>query len=213
MERPEDSGHPFKTADDHPNKRHRTTHAVDDKMCMRLAIDEAEKAATSNEVPVGCVVTRGGEIIGSGHNYTNKEHNATRHAELVAADNVLMHSGGRYKPGILSECDLYVTCEPCIMCADALSKLAVRRVVFGCYNGKFGGCGSILSVHKRRYSVTSGVMNAEAIKLFKAFYARENDRAPEAKRKHKDRPLSHARTHDMKSEIDTSGDAKKERSG
>ena len=78
-----------------------------------------------------------------------------------------------------------------IMCADALSKLAVRRVVFGCYNGKFGGCGSILSMHKRSYSVTSGVLNDEAINLFKAFYARENDRAPDAKRKLKDGSLSH----------------------
>ena len=159
---------------------------------MRLAIDQAEKAAAANEVPVGCVIIhRDGEIIGSGHNRTNEYHNATRHAELVAADNVLMHSVGRHKPGILAECDLYVTCEPCIMCADALSKLAVRRVVFGCYNGKFGGCGSILSMHKRSYSVTSGVLNDEAINLFKAFYARENDRAPDAKRKLKDGSLSH----------------------
>lgn len=86
---------------------------------------------------------------------------------------------------------LYVTCEPCIMCAAALSSLAVsssfplQRVVFGCWNTKFGGCGSILSLHDAAYSVRAGVMEPEAIALLQLFYQGENSMAPTDKRRRK----------------------------
>lgn len=92
--------------------------------------------------------------------------------------------GSGHKRDDMSDCTLYVTCEPCIMCADALNRMNIGRVVFGCRNDKFGGCGSILSLHK--YAITKGVLEAEAISLLRTFYNRENYHAPEAKRKKKD---------------------------
>ena len=165
---------------------------------MLLAIEQANKAVAMQEVPVGCVFvhdTLG--VIGAGHNLVNEEHDATRHAELVAVDQVLLEDERCFKPEIFAECDLYVTCEPCIMCADALGKIGIRRVVFGCHNKKFGGCGSILSLHEGRYPIRSGVMKDEAVALFKSFYSRENGRAPVEKRKRKQHPPGTDLSHEL----------------
>ncbi len=91
----------------------------------------------------------------------------------------------------LSQCHLYVTCEPCIMCAAALAQLQIGRVVFGCRNDKFGGCGSILCVHQDVYPVVEGVLKDEAIQLLQSFYCQENHQAPEEKRKKKDNKMNH----------------------
>jgi tRNA-specific adenosine deaminase 2 len=144
-------------------------------------------------------------VIAAGFNATNAEMDATRHAEFVAADQILLGSEGRYDLGVFKECDLYVTCEPCLMCASALGHLGIRSVIFGCHNDKFGGCGSILHLHQPLsshhlgefeshraagggscYPVTSGVLKDEAVALFRRFYARANTRAPETKRKRKE---------------------------
>ena len=169
--------------------------AAADERFMRLALAQAELAVMAGEVPVGCVFVCGGEVVGSGFNATNAEFDATRHAELVAADQVLFSgdcsiagggAGGGAGDGVLEACDLFVTCEPCLMCADALARLRVRRVVFGCHNDRFGGCGSILALHEGRYPIRAGVLKDEAVAMFRRFYSRENSRAPEAKRKRKD---------------------------
>ena len=103
-------------------------------------------------MPVGVVFVRRPpdsttpRVLARAHNATNATQNGTRHAELVAIDNILLRQ--RLPASVLSECDVYVTCEPCIMCAGALALVRVRRVVFGCRNERFGGCGSILSVHQ-----------------------------------------------------------------
>lgn len=105
-------------------------------------------------------------------------------------------------PDIFSSCELFVTCEPCIMCAAALATVGIKRVVFGCKNSRFGGCGSLLNLHhpeklegtnanlsdgcwSRGYSITSGVLESEAIQLLQIFYDRENFHAPDDKRKEK----------------------------
>lgn len=192
---------------------------VDQERFMRLALAQGELAVAAGEVPVGCVyVNDRGCVVGCGFNATNLEHDATRHAELVAADAMLRQAAvetatagsavaappppaalvaaaatlawrpevaaGRVDPTVdaevelpsapcgrppgssegglaataapsardqlvaaplvdFSACDLYVTCEPCIMCADALGRLGVRRVFFGCCNDRFGGCGCV----------------------------------------------------------------------
>ena len=123
---------------------------ADDERFMRAALVEAEGALRRWEVPVGCVVVRDGEIIAVGSNRTNEKRNGTRHAEFEAIDSILAlpdvnHDANKAH---FNRCDLYVTCEPCIMCAGALSLLGFRQVVFGCGNDKFGGNGSILSVHE-----------------------------------------------------------------
>ena len=135
---------------------------------MREALAMSQRALENGEIPVGCVIVEskddGRTIIAAGSNQTNESRNGTRHAEIVAVES-LYASGTSTKPsdftlsgsndnskGVLSKCDLYVTCEPCIMCAAALSKLGIRKVYFGCHNDRFGGNGSILSVHSNAYN-------------------------------------------------------------
>ena len=101
-------------------------------------------------------------------------------------------SGRLYDVETLSKCSLYVTCEPCIMCAAALAQVGIRKVYFGCCNDKFGGCGSILHLHEdqkpyhKGYPIVEGILKEEAISLLRSFYNRENFHAPEDKRKRKD---------------------------
>mmetsp|Transcript_6832 Transcript_6832/g.10265 ORF Transcript_6832/g.10265 Transcript_6832/m.10265 type:complete len:177 (-) Transcript_6832:217-747(-) len=158
---------------------------------MRMALLQAEKALGFGEVPVGCVFvykpnTLDEEVIGVGCNQTNRSRNGTRHAELVAIDRILLEKG--HSTEVFSECDLYVTCEPCIMCAAALGRVGVRKVIFGCHNTRFGGNGSILSLHHESpspYEIESGILQDEAIQIFQKFYSGENERAPLSKRKRK----------------------------
>ena len=115
-------------------------------------------------------------------------------------------SGRIYSTAILSQCHLYVTCEPCIMCAAALATVGIGKVIFGCRNDRFGGCGSILSLHNNNnhqnntdssnnkhvvpyhtsYPIVEGILKDEAIHLLQCFYNRENFHAPNDKRKRKD---------------------------
>lgn len=132
---------------------------------MREALKMGFTALKKGEIPVGCVIVErredGHAIIASGSNQTNESRNGTRHAEIIAVESLFADSHiqplGNLNPqsGLLSNCDLYVTCEPCIMCAAALSKLGIRKVYFGCHNDRFGGNGSILSVHADAYSGTA----------------------------------------------------------
>jgi tRNA-specific adenosine deaminase 2 len=120
----------------------------------------------------------GDEILAVGSNRTNLTRNATRHAEFVAVDAVLAAGHSR---AVFRRCELFVTCEPCIMCAAALRLLGFRKVFFGCRNDRFGGCGSVLPVHD--FEVSAGLMETEAIELLRSFYSRGNERAPDSKRK------------------------------
>ncbi|KAE9365204.1 cytidine deaminase-like protein [Stipitochalara longipes BDJ] len=186
---------------------------------MREALAMAELALTTNETPVGCIFVHHptGTIIGRGMNATNASYNGTRHAEFIAISDILTTqdptskagsgSGGKkYTPEILKECNLYVTVEPCIMCASLLRQFGVRKVFFGASNEKFGGCGGVLNIHvgngasdreeegeqesrKRHeddYEVSGGWLREEAILLLRRFYVQENGRAPEPKRRGKE---------------------------
>jgi tRNA-specific adenosine deaminase 2 len=162
-----------------------------EELFMRAALEEGRVALRNGEIPVGCVFvdSSSGEVVAKGSNRTNETKNGTSHAELVCIQD-LMARGVWDKDKDLSTCELYVTCEPCIMCAAALSMLHIKAVYFGCHNDRFGGNGSILSVHDdgstmghHKYPVHSGVLKGEAIKLFQDFYSQENRRAPEGKRK------------------------------
>lgn len=159
---------------------------------MRAALEQAQRSLEAGEIPVGCVIVKkgSGEIVATGHNLTNKTRNGTRHAEMNAID-TLVYSG-KYSPNYFHDCELYVTCEPCIMCAAALARVGIQKVYFGCGNDRFGGNGSILSVHTddriggyTPYPIESGLMKEEAIEIFQRFYTSENRRAPEEKRKKK----------------------------
>lgn len=104
-------------------------------------------------------------------------------------------SGRTFDVDIFPQCDLYVTCEPCIMCAAALARVGIGRVFFGCSNDRFGGCGSILHLHKedaipskahKGYPIFKDILKSEAISLLRSFYDRENFHAPDEKRKRKE---------------------------
>mmetsp|Transcript_23038 Transcript_23038/g.36052 ORF Transcript_23038/g.36052 Transcript_23038/m.36052 type:complete len:152 (+) Transcript_23038:348-803(+) len=124
----------------------------EDAEFMKLAEAEAELALAEGEVPVGCVIVKRGKLVVGGHNLTNLNRDATQHAEMVAIDRIWKGETEEFEEmrqgALLSQCTLYVTCEPCIMCAAALAMLQVNRVVFGCANDKFGGNGSVLSLHE-----------------------------------------------------------------
>ncbi|KAM0714382.1 hypothetical protein Q7P37_010169 [Cladosporium fusiforme] len=151
---------------------------------MRKAIEMAELALASDETPVGCVFVRDGEVIGRGINGTNASLCGTRHAEFVALSEIM----SRHHPSILHETDLYVTVEPCIMCASALRQFGIRSVYFGCLNDRFGGTGGVMTVHMDEgvdppFPVYGGLFREEAIMLLRRFYVQENDKAPEPKPK------------------------------
>ena len=114
---------------------------------------KANEALEKGEVPVGCIITYKNQVIGTGRNEVNITKNATRHAELVAIDHVKQWCERECLSfeDVLNKCCLYVTVEPCIMCAAALRFLGIPKVVFGCANERFGGCGSILNIHTDNY--------------------------------------------------------------
>ncbi|RMY20641.1 hypothetical protein D0866_12483 [Hortaea werneckii] len=108
----------------------------------------------------------------------------TRHAEFVALAEIM----AKHPPSILRETDLYVTVEPCIMCASALRQYRIRAVYFGCLNDRFGGCGGVMTVHADpgldpAYPVYGGLFREEAIMLLRKFYVQENNKAPDPKPK------------------------------
>jgi len=159
---------------------------------MDEAIVMAEEAFSAKEVPVGCIYVRDGKIIARARNRTNELRNATRHAELEAIDEILADK--TLTPSVidhpLRETTLYVTVEPCIMCASALRQLGIKEVYFGCENDRFGGCGSVLGVnaeikHPRHpsFKAVAGYSREEAIMVLRRFYMTENVNAPTPKSK------------------------------
>jgi tRNA(adenine34) deaminase len=152
----------------------------DDEQGMRAALREARASAAAEEVPVGCVIVHEGTIIGRGHNQVEGLQDATAHAEILAigaASNAL-------QSWRLLECTLYVTLEPCAMCAGAMVLARVGRLVYGATDPKAGGCGSVLDViHEprlnHRVEVTAGVLADECGAVLKAFFARRRREAAE----------------------------------
>ena len=117
---------------------------------MDKAFEMAEFALEHQEVPVGCVIEHKGKIIARGCNEVNISKNATRHAEMVAIDQIIEEAKIRGIP-LAELCDsscVYVTVEPCIMCVFALRMVGLKTVIHGCQNERFGGCGSVLNIHQ-----------------------------------------------------------------
>jgi tRNA(adenine34) deaminase len=146
----------------------------DDEQGMRAALREAEASEAADEVPVGCVIVHDGTIIGRGHNQVEALQDATAHAEIVAigaASNAL----GSWR---LNECTLYVTLEPCAMCAGAIVLARLGRMVYGATDPKAGACGSVLDViHEpklnHRVEVANGVLAEECGGLLRRFFERK----------------------------------------
>ena len=114
----------------------------DDEDAMRAALREAQRALDEGEVPVGCVIVHQGQIIGRGSNQMERLADATAHAEIVA----IGAASTALQSWRLTDCTLYVTLEPCAMCAGAMVNARVGRVVYGALDAKAGACGSVLNV-------------------------------------------------------------------
>lgn len=139
---------------------------IDEKF-MRQALNEAERAFKEQEVPIGAVVVTGDRIIGRGHNLVETLQDATAHAEMQALTAAASTLGGKYLP----ECTLYVTVEPCVMCAGAIAWSQVGRVVWGADDPKRGHrCYSEQIFHPKT-EVKSGVLREECEALMNRFFA------------------------------------------
>ena len=138
-----------------------------DEKYMLEALKEARAAFNEDEIPVGAVVVCKGRIIGKGHNMTETLHDPTAHAEMIAITAATEALGGKY----LTDCTLYVTVEPCPMCASALSWAQAGRIVFGAADPKRGYSLFSPSLLHPRTEVRSGVLTEECSALMKDFFA------------------------------------------
>jgi len=138
---------------------------------MFAALQEAEEAFEQNEVPVGAVVVYKNRIIGRGYNQVEKLKDPTAHAEMIA----LTAASGHLEDWRLNECDIYVSLEPCIMCAGALLASRIRNLYFSAFDPKYGACGSLYNLaqdgkYNHKVNVYSGIFSQESENLLKKFF-------------------------------------------
>jgi len=138
---------------------------------MQQALLEAQKAYAKDEVPVGAVIVMNGEIIGAGHNCRESDNDPTMHAEIVA----IRAASRQLKSWRLSGCDLFVTLEPCPMCAGAIIQSRIDRVVFGAFDPKAGCAGTLYNLlsdtrFNHRAEIVSGVSEEECADLLRRFF-------------------------------------------
>lgn len=144
---------------------------------MRAALMQAKKAYALGEVPIGCVIVHEGQIIGRGYNRRNTDKNTLAHAEITAINKASKKLGDWR----LEECTLYVTLEPCQMCAGAIVQARIPEVVMGCMNPKAGCAGSILNIldmpeFNHQVSVSRGVLEQECSEMLKSFFTELRER-------------------------------------
>lgn len=144
---------------------------MEKKDFMERAIELARLSASEGEVPVGAVVVRGGEIVGEGRNRREAVKTALSHAELIAIQDACMRLNGWR----LWECEMYVTLEPCPMCAGAILNARIKKVTFGAYDPKNGAAGSVTNLFNFPFTHTvaaeGGYMESECAGLLTAFFS------------------------------------------
>ncbi|MCH8242319.1 MAG: nucleoside deaminase [Planctomycetes bacterium] len=146
----------------------------DDERFMRAAIGEAQAAFDEGEVPIGAVIVRGGRIVGRGYNQREKLNDPTAHAEMIA----LTAAASAVGSWRLDDCTIYVTLEPCAMCAGALVLARIQRLVYGPTDPKAGACESLYSIPTDErlnhcVDVTAGVLADEGARLLREFFAHQ----------------------------------------
>jgi tRNA(adenine34) deaminase len=154
-----------------------------DRRFMRLALAAAEQARAAGEVPVGAVLVRGDEVIETGFNHPIGAHDPSAHAEMAALRAAAKAVGNYRLPG----CELYVTLEPCLMCAGAIMHARIARVVYGAHDPKTGACGSVVDAFangqlNHHTSVVGGVLEAECGDTLRSFFAERRRASREARR-------------------------------
>jgi tRNA(adenine34) deaminase len=137
-----------------------------DETYMRMALAEAQKALEAGEVPIGAVIVAQGKVIGRGHNLTETLHDVTAHAEMQAITAATDYLGGKY----LTDCTLYVTVEPCIMCAGAIGWSQLSRIVYGASDPKRGYQTYAPQAFHPKAKVETGVLEEECSQLMKSFF-------------------------------------------
>jgi tRNA(adenine34) deaminase len=154
------------------------TESGPDQSYMREALRMAEKARQADEVPVGAVVVREGKVIARAYNQVELLKDATAHAEMLA----LTQAEAAMNDWRLTDCDLYVTKEPCVMCAGAIVHTRIRRIIFGCADPRSGGAGGIINLLQHpalnhHCQITAGVLENDCASILQDFF--RNKRAGE----------------------------------
>ncbi|MDR2532571.1 MAG: tRNA adenosine(34) deaminase TadA [Oscillospiraceae bacterium] len=147
-----------------------------DEHYMLLALEQAKKAAAISEIPVGAVIVDAdGNIVGRGHNLTEQENSPLMHAELIAIQEAVRNLRTRR----LTDCTIYVTLEPCPMCAGAISSARIKRLVYGAFDEKGGACASLLNLYdypvNHKPMVRSRVLAEECGAILSEFFKRLRD--------------------------------------
>jgi tRNA(adenine34) deaminase len=140
-----------------------------DEYYMRMALAEADRAAERDEVPVGAVIVAGKSIIARAHNLTETLNDPTAHAEMQAITAAASYHGGKY----LTDCTIYVTVEPCVMCAGALAWSQISTVVYGAPDPKKGYTTTGAAILHPKTEVRSGVLSDECSELMKKFFLKK----------------------------------------
>lgn len=138
---------------------------------MKEAIKEAQKAAEKLEVPVGCVIVKDGKIIARAHNLKETKTDTTKHAEIIA----IQKASEKLKEWRLLDCDMYVTLEPCSMCAGAMIQARIRKVYIGAMDDKTGACGSVLNLlqdytFNHTIEIETGIEKEKCEEVLKSFF-------------------------------------------
>jgi len=144
------------------------------ELYMQAALKEAQQAFQEEEVPVGAVIVHQGKIIARGHNQVERLKDPTAHAEIIAITSAANYLGTKW----LNQASLYVTIEPCSMCAGALVLARIKNLYFGASDPKTGACGSVINIvnHKKlnhRIKVTTGIFQTECSSLLKDFFKKK----------------------------------------
>ena len=138
---------------------------------MRQALALAAEAAAAGEVPVGCVIVRNGQVVGRGRNRREESQSTASHAEMEA----IAQANGRLGTWRLDDCELYVTLEPCPMCAGAILNARIRRVWYGARDSAFGACGGVTNLFMEDFpnlpALVGGVLEAECRQVLSDFFA------------------------------------------
>lgn len=138
---------------------------------MQIAISEAQKATKEGEVPVGAVIARGGEIIAKAHNLKESLNDPTAHAEILA----IRKAAQILADWRLIDCDLYVTLEPCSMCAYAISEARIRRIYFGSFDKDYGAAGSHTNLIRSKCEIYGGICEVECNNIINSFFRKKRD--------------------------------------
>jgi len=149
---------------------------------MQEALKEAKIALENDEIPIGCVVVKDGQIIGRGHNAREELQRAVMHAEIMAIEEANQHENGWR----LLDTTLFVTIEPCVMCSGAIGLARIPQVIYGATNQKFGGAGSLYDILtderlNHRVEVETGILEAECAAIMQTFFRQGRERKKQAK--------------------------------